>query len=47
MVAAVLLERAARSERDVPRLAAWRAWLFVGWVIAVGVAYLTHLSGIF
>ncbi len=47
MVAAALLEQNAQSAPDVPRIPAWQAWLFVGWVITVGTAYCAHLAGLF
>ncbi len=47
MVAAVLFEHQTTPARDVPRLPAWRAWLFVGWIIAVAVVYCAHLVGLF
>jgi hypothetical protein len=47
MVAAALLDQNVPPAPDVPRIRPWQAWLFVGWVITVGVAYCAHLVGLF
>jgi hypothetical protein len=47
MVATVLFEHATPLAQKAPRLAAWRAWLFVGWIVAVAVVYGAHLVGMF
>jgi len=47
MVATVLFEHSTPPAPNVPRLPAWRAWLFVGWIVAVAVAYGAHLVGMF
>jgi hypothetical protein len=46
MVAAVLFERETSPGRDAPRLSAWRAWLFAGWIVVVAAAYCAHLAGL-
>jgi hypothetical protein len=47
MVAAVLFEHQTPRARNVPRLPAWRAWLFVGWILLVAGVYCAHLVGLF
>jgi hypothetical protein len=42
-VAAILL---GNTEAPAPPIAAWKAWLFVGWVAFVTVAYGLLMSGL-
>jgi len=47
LVAAVLFERPGAPDHDPPGVAAWRAWLFVGWVVVVAICYGAGLLGMF
>ncbi|NQT12267.1 MAG: hypothetical protein HQ582_05940 [Planctomycetes bacterium] len=47
LVASTLFERHVDSSRDVPPIAAWRAWAFTGWVLVVTGIYLATMLGWF
>ncbi len=40
IVAAMLLDPPPLSVPEQPKIAAWKAWLFAGWVLSVVVIYL-------
>ncbi|HQU42714.1 MAG TPA: hypothetical protein PK867_07870 [Pirellulales bacterium] len=42
MIAAMLLGDATMP---APPIAAWKAWLFVAWLLATGAAYAVSMSG--
>ena len=39
IVGAMLLGPARPAPTEPPKLAAWKAWLFAGWTLAVAAAY--------
>jgi hypothetical protein len=43
LVAAALL--AGERREDAPRIAAWKAWLFAGWLVLTVVAYGLSMMG--
>jgi hypothetical protein len=45
MVARMLLERSRAERREPGQVAAWKGWLWAGWVAVVGAAYAAHVVG--
>ena len=46
MVASTLLKK-QRHAADATPVPAWRAWLFVAWVVAVTAVYAAYMIGLF
>jgi len=45
LVASVLLAHASEPTENAPPVAAWRAWLFAGWVLLVTGVYSAAMLG--
>jgi hypothetical protein len=46
LVARTLLPQTPRQAESLPRVAAWKAWLFAGWAAAATAVYVCYLLSV-